>query len=308
VIAELAHELLPYAAILYSVDALVRVRQGERALLAPWGSRFRWAGPGWHLGGLLPTSEVFVVDGPAERAPGPEVFAAAVRLAAERDLAAIRERRAMQARYSRRLSVTGALLFATTFGALPMAVYRPHQFPFPAEAVVAAAAALWTVILAVAARALRKTGVARGAVASALAPAFFFPPAAAHVHSFLWRNLFRGSPALAVASVLLAPEEFRRLARHELRCLDEAERHGAGTPAEGDVRSAREALLGLLSATGSDPREVAADDAPRDAMAAVFCPLCEAEYRAGFVRCTDCGVDLRPFAPTPGPSGSPAPR
>jgi hypothetical protein len=295
VIAELAHELLPYAAVLYAVDSMVRVRQGERALLAPWGRRFRWTGPGWHLGGLLPTSEVIMVDGPPAPAPGPE-----------QALAAIRDRRAVQARYSRPLSVTGALLFATTFGALPLAVYRYHAVPFAAEAAVAAAAALWAVTLTIAARALRKAGATRGAVASALAPAFFFPPAAAHVRSFVWRDSFRGSPALAVASVLLGPAEFRRLARQELRRLDEAER--AGTPAEAGVRAAREALLALLSAMGIDAGEVAIADAPRDAMAAVFCPLCEAEYRSGFVTCTDCEVPLKSFAPNPDPSGSPAPR
>jgi hypothetical protein len=306
VIAELAHELLPYAAVLYGLDAMVRVRQGERALLAPWGRRFRWTGPGWHLGGLLPVSEVFVVDGAPPRVSGPEASPAAARLAAERDLAAIRERRAVQVRYSRTLSVAGTLLFATVFGALPLAVYRDHDIALAAEAAVATAAALWVLILAVSARALRKSGMARGAVAGALAPAIFFPAAAAHVPSFLWRDLFRGWPALTVASVLLAPAEFRRLARHELRRLDEAERLGSGAAA--GVRPAREALLGLLAAAGIDPREVAADDAPRDAMAAVFCPLCETEYRSGFVTCTDCEVPLKSFAPNPDPSGSPAPR
>jgi hypothetical protein len=307
-IVELAQELLPYAVVLYGVDALVRVRQGERALLAPWGNRFRWTGPGWHVGGLLPTSEVFLVDGPSARASGAEASAAAAQRAAQRDLAAIRERRAAQARYSSRLSVTGVLLFGITFGALPLAVYRYHEIPFAPETAVVAAAALWTVILAVAARALRNAGATPRAVASALAPALFFPPAAAHVQSFLWRDSFRGSPALAVASVLLAPAEFRRLARQELCRLDEAEREGPGAPADPDVRAARDAILGLLSALGIDPVALAAGDAPQDALAAVFCPLCEAEYRAGFVRCTDCGVGLRPFPPTPDPSVSPAPR
>ncbi len=305
-IVELAHELLPYAAVLYGVDAVVRVRQGERALLARWGNRFRWTGPGWHLGGLLPTSEVFVVHDRPTPASGPVVSAAAARLAAEQDVAAIRERRAVLVRHSTRLSVTGALLFAVTFGALPLAVYRHHEVPFAAETAVAAAAALWAVILAVAARALRKAGASPRAIATALAPALFFPPAAAHVQSFLWRDSFRGWPAHAVAAVLLAPAEFRRLARRELSRLDEAER--AGTAADGNVRSAREALLGLLSALGIDPVALAAGEAPQDALAAVFCPLCEAEYRAGFVRCADCGVGLRPFPSTPGPSVSPAPR
>src|SRR6185436_13326956 len=115
----------------------------------------------------LPTSEALMVGCSPIPATG-----------AEQALAAIRERRAVQARYARPLSVTGALLFATTFGALPLAVYRYHAVPFAAETAVAAAAVLWALTLALAARALRKAGATQGAVAGALAPAFFFPPAA----------------------------------------------------------------------------------------------------------------------------------
>jgi hypothetical protein len=37
----------------------------------------------------------------------------------------------------------------------------------------------------------------------------------------------------------------------------------------------------------------------------MFCPQCNAEYRAGYVRCTDCGVALQIFAAQPSPNATP---
>ncbi|MGH9713997.1 MAG: hypothetical protein ACRD5M_11940 [Candidatus Acidiferrales bacterium] len=33
----------------------------------------------------------------------------------------------------------------------------------------------------------------------------------------------------------------------------------------------------------------------------MFCPVCKSEYREGFTRCSDCGVDLVPSIPAPAP-------
>lgn len=303
-IAELAHELLPYAAVLYGVDGMVRVRRGERALCSAWGGRFRWREPGWHPAGLLPTAEVVLTGEPAAF-PGPDhADPPAARRAAETDLAAIRAVRARQVRSASPLAAAGALLLALVFGALPVAVYRDPGVRSAAEIAVGAAAVVWAVIVVVAARALRGGGASRGEVAMALAPALFFPPAAGHVLSFLWRDAYRAWPPLAVAAVL-APGEFRRLARQELRRLDENARGGAPVEAEDSAR--RRALLGLLSALDVDPDALIAAKASEDVLAAVFCPLCEAEYRSGFSTCADCGVPLRAFVAR-GPSGSPASR
>jgi hypothetical protein len=370
VIFELAHELLPYAAVLYVADSVVRARPGERLIASAWGRRFRWRGPGWHLVGLLPTAEVFVVAAPAVPAPRGSAAAspsgatapsgaaspfgrAAVPLAPGRaptvppspitaEVEAIRARRAVQAREASALSIAGAVVFIAGFVALPLAVYRRDPTPGPAEAAVAAAAMAWAAVVVLGARALRRAGASWGATLSALSPALFFPPAAAHALSFLRRDAYRPSPPLAVASVLLPPAEFRRLARRELRALDEADRraaagdhdtgghpvpepiagHREAEPIAGhpvadphlarhplarhplaaaaghiDTRAARSEILALLSAAGIDPGEATAADTPRDPAAALFCPLCETEYRSGFAICVDCDAQLIPFAP-----------
>jgi hypothetical protein len=297
VIAELAHELLPYAAGLYVFDSLVRVRQGDFAFLAAPGQRPRRRGPGWYPGGLLPTSEVFLADRTA--AAGGDATA---------DLAAIRARRAVQLRYRTPLMAASVCLFATVFVVLPAMVYRENAVPNAAEACLVIASVLWMAILALAGHALRTSGATRGATTLALAPAIFFPPAAAHVLSFLWRDSHRGFSPLAVAAVLLSRAEFLRSARYDLEVIEEAIRRNAGTPAEAEGQAGRTYILALLGSLGIQRGEITVGDAPQDAQAAVYCPLCETEYRTGFASCTDCEVPLRPFAASPGPSGSPATR
>ena len=278
------------------------------------GGSFRWREPGWHLAGPLPTLQVFLVKGgdalrvdPSHPAALPfETLGAG--LSSEKDVAAIRARRAQQLRSAPLLAATGALLFAVLFAVLPVTVYRVGATSADVGRVAAVAAILWGAVVAVAARALTRAGSTRREALAALAPALLFPPAAAHVLSFIWRDSFRAWSPLAVASVLLGPADFRRVARQELRRLDEAARRTSGTELEADTRVRRDAVTRLLAGLGIDPVALAAGEAPQDALAAVFCPLCEAEYRAGFVRCADCGVGLRPFAPSRDPSGSPAPR
>ena len=315
-IFELAHELLPYAAALYVADSVVRARAGERLIASAWGRRFRWRGPGWHLAGLLPTAEVFVVAAPAGSAPAAPsgaAPAAAAAAAAGRaatgppmpitaEVEAIRGRRAVQAREASALSLAGAVVFVAGFVALPLAVYRRDPTPAPAEAAVAVAALAWAAVVVLGARALRRGGASWSSTLSAVSPALFFPPAAAHALSFLRRDAFRSSPTLAVAAVLLPPAEFRRLARRELRALDEADRRARITTdvapmADVDTRAARAEILALLAAAGIDLGEATAADPPRDPAAALFCPLCETEYRSGFTTCADCNAALIPFAP-----------
>jgi hypothetical protein len=286
VLFELAHELLPYALALYLFDGLVRVRESERLLASSWGGRFGWRGPGWHPAGLLPTSEVFVV-GPADGGASPEGASAATTPTAASagpvpanladTLAAIRALRATHARHTPALAALGFALLAVVFGALPWTVYLGPRDGSRATAVVLVAAFLWAAIVAVAAHSLRTAGLRAGAILSAVSPALFFPPAAAHALAFIRRDAFRAYPPLAVAAALLPEADFRRLARRELHS------------ASGD----RASLLALMGAMGVSEHATAC--VRHDAAAALFCPLCETEYRAGFSTCADCDVTLVPL-------------
>jgi hypothetical protein len=298
VIFDLAYELLPYAAALYVLDSAVRVRAGETLIVSIWGGRFREAGPGWHLSGLLPTAEVFVVGGPAAGAtptaaaplaatPPKAADSSAADSGPASVLAAIRRIRDAQSPAARPLAALGAVLLAIVFGALPVIVYLRPPDPGPVVIAVTAAAVLWIAIVAVAVRALRRAGLSAAATLSAIAPALFFPPAAAHALSFLRRDAYRAFPPLAVAAVLLPAPDFRRRVRRELRRLDD---EAVGAPA------ARAALLGLVAVAGIDLDEgLAAPASHGDA--ALVCPICEAGYRAGFTTCADCDIELVQFAP-----------
>ena len=292
-IFELVYELLPYAAALYVVDSAVRVRAGETLIASAWGGRFRRAGPGWRLAGLWPTAEVFVVGGPAATTD------------AASSLPAIRLVRAGQSAATRPLAALGAVLLAIVFGVLPVIVYLGPPDPGAVATAVLAAAATWAAIVGVAVRALRRSGLRGTATLSAIAPALFFPPAAAHALSFLRRDAFRPFPPLAVAAVLLSAADFRRLVRRELRGLDDEALAGPpvdlpAVPQDGPhagPQAARAALLELVAAAGIDLDDGLIGDASQSGDAAFVCPLCESGYRAGFTTCADCDVALVRFAP-----------
>ena len=53
---------------------------------------------------------------------------------------------------------------------------------------------------------------------------------------------------------------------------------------------------GVLKAAGTSLEQVLEAPASLDPAAALYCPLCASEYRAGFSTCSDCGVALRGLA------------
>ena len=154
-------------------------------------------------------------------------------------------------------------------------------------AAVIAAAATWLTIVAVALRALHRSGLPIAASLSAIAPALFFPPAAAHALSFVRRDAYRAFPPLAVEAVLLPAPDFRRRVRRELRRLD--------GEASATAPGARGALLDLVAAAGIDLEEGLGAVASHGE-AVLVCPICETGYRTGFTTCADCDVALVRFA------------
>ena len=305
-IVELARELLPYAVVLYGVDALVRVRQGERALLAPWGSRFRWTGTGMALRrpaadlrsvpgrcavGACVRSGGFRGRGPSCRGAGPGGGPRAARRAGPVFEPALRDRRAPVRHFVR----------SPSDGGVP--VSRGSLRGGDGD------------------RGRRRSVDGDPRRRGARAPERRRDPA---------RRRFRARSRAFLSS--------RGGARPELPVARPVPwvagpRRGLGAPRPGGVPAAR-APGAVPSRRGGarGPRHTPSASAPRARLFSACCPrsasipsrwpparrrktrwppssvrCATAEYRAGFVRCTDCGVGLRPFA-SPGPSVSPAPR
>lgn len=213
------------------------------------------------------------------------------------DLDRARSRCAATRGPSRWLRGLGLAQLVATFGLLPASVAFEGA-PGP-ETVLLLLLALHVLIVALSWRMLRRCGVSSGDATSALAPMLLFPPAAIHAGTHLSRDLFLDLDPLAAAGAILDAEAFRPLARrlvHRLELL-----RGLGPDAAGAAETQLGSWRAVIAATGSSLEQVLEAPASADPSAALYCPLCAGEYRAGFTACSDCGIPLRSLA---GPVGS----
>jgi len=211
------------------------------------------------------------------------------------DLAAARALRARQLRWVPALRAAAGLLFAGTFLTWPAAAFAPQAAPIAPGPLLALLGALVLTVAGLTFGMLRACGepVAR-ALGAALHLAVY-PVAALRPLAHGPRSLYRRFDAMTLAAALLPPEDLRTLAGRELR---RARLSRAATPPElaafWDERA--RGLVALLLAAGISEAEALAPPA-RAGEAAAWCPLCGAQYRAGFAACADCGVAAEPFAP-----------
>jgi hypothetical protein len=207
------------------------------------------------------------------------------------DLGALRRRRLELAPDLRTLKVLSGAAFALLFGVLPASfvpelAWRPS--PFVAGGLFGLS---YLAVLYASVRLLRKRGVEGRALASRILPLVLFPPAAAHAPALVAREVFLGFEPLAVAALLLDPQEFRRLEQRLRR--DQAAVHATG--GNGSLPEAL-ALELVAREAGHAGVPALARPTPVDDTAVAFCPRCRDQYRAGFNRCHDCDVTLERFA------------
>jgi hypothetical protein len=146
-------------------------------------------------------------------------------------------------------------------------------------------------VLGASVRLLRRSGASGSALFWRVLPLVLFPPAVAHAPSLVARETYLGFEPLAVAAVLLEPQEFRRL--EQQRRAEQAAAH-----AEGRNGSLPQTMTLELVAreAGRAGVPALARPTPVDDTAVAFCPHCREQYRAGFDRCHDCDVALERFA------------
>ncbi len=209
------------------------------------------------------------------------------------DLRALRVLRTTHRRFQRILQWLGLGLWIVTFVLLPLGTYWKWQQGPPLATVLLSGALLHAGILLLSWTALRRLGMPRGSAASTLIPLLFFPPAAAHAGVHLFRDLYVRFDPLAVAGIFLRPDDFKALARAEVRRL----RHEAGLGGEvAEWAALREkAWTRLFADLGTSLAEVLRPPAKKDD-AASYCPLCGGEYRAGYEVCAECRVPLEAMA------------
>ncbi len=234
----------------------------------------------------------------AAAAPGKRLEAAAALARPRLDAGAVASFRERQRAFSAPLRAAAAFLFAGTFGLWPLAAFGPPGLRPPAGALLAGLG--WTVLLvgALTALLLRAAGERPWRCAATALHGILYPVAALRPLLHATRGLHSRFEAAAIAAAVLPRAAFAALAGCEIR---RARLSSEATDRElAPFWEARErALLRLVADAGLREEEALAPPA-RAAGAAVWCPLCGAQYRAGFERCRDCGVPAVPFAQAKG--------
>jgi hypothetical protein len=211
------------------------------------------------------------------------------------DTARVRSRRAAFEAFVPRISLASGLMWAAMFVALPSALFGSRA-AWPVGFVLAAIAASYLATVWLAHAALVTCGIDRADRVRTLLPLALFPPSAAHALSVVERELYAPAGTLTLAAEFLDPPSFERFASRHLRRIGAACRAAAGSAAEPVWRAQRTLSGSVLRSTGrSGDALVGASEPLADASAASSCPLCGADYRSGVSRCSDCGVELRPF-------------
>lgn len=218
------------------------------------------------------------------------------------DVEAVRTARARTALLRRLLQGASALLFAALFGLVPAVLYgAPQGAPLVPALVSTGALHLAIVALGVAYLVRAGAGV-RAAMGGAL-HLLLLPPSAAHALVHLSRDLFIRFDPRALAAVVLSPEAFRAHARGEIVRLRHARAATAGGGLGPCWEAEERAWDRVFAAIGISRADLEAPPRRSGPDAASWCPICAAEYRAGFAECADCGVALEPFAGVPATAG-----
>jgi hypothetical protein len=232
---------------------------------------------------------------PAARAAGIR------RLAREQlDATAVRKLRRRIAPLLAGLKIASTWVAIVWFLLFPAAVFLVPTADRLQEGALLLAVAAHVLVLALSAAALLRAGLGNR-VAGVLLPMALFPPSGARALSHVLRELHGAQDALALLAVLLPAKARLPLLRSRLHRANLERVAFAETDAAAWFEARAEACERFVRAAELRNRGEAHI---ADQGGASLCPLCYSAYRAGFSRCSDCGVPLEPTTPPSSTRGS----
>ncbi len=225
--------------------------------------------------------------------PGRRAAALEAHLAESTDLAALQKMRAARRAFGPFVQAVAWLFFLLVFGALPWQVFLEPKLQLDLSLLALAALGLMAVNGALAAALLRRSGCRAAEIGKRVAPLVLLPFSALHPLVHLSRDLYLRFHGSALAAALLPRDEFRVLARQELRRIALSSELAADP--EGPWELERRHWTRVLEQLNEPLEPLLADPAAADPLAESYCPLCSSTFRAGAARCGDCDAALRPL-------------
>ncbi len=194
------------------------------------------------------------------------------------------------------LQILSSVLFVYTFIVLPLTLYSELYLYIDLFRLLIIMALNYLLILAMTYFAHKKIYSEKvGHRVYSLLSIILSPFTAIHVLNNLTRDIYARFDYIAVAVELLPSDTFQDLMRKEMYRLIFAKSQEQKGHLVGFWRLKENLLHRLLAETGITVEEILATPKKQDESATSYCPLCGAEYRAEFDRCSDCGVKLLNF-------------
>lgn len=227
--------------------------------------------------------------------PGRRAAALADELREATDLGALQKMRAAHGAFAPFVQAGAWLLFLILFVVIPWQVYLEPKLQLDLATLSLIALGLIAADGALAAGLLARAGRPAAEIARRVAPLVLLPFSAIHPLVHLSRDLYLRFHWSILAAVLLPRSEFRVLARQELRRIALCAEQAASPDAKGAWEREKRFWTRTLEQLKEPLGPLLADPAAADPLAAAYCPLCSASFRAGADRCTDCDAPLRPL-------------
>jgi hypothetical protein len=121
------------------------------------------------------------------------------------------------------------------------------------------------------------------------------PICAIHIGGKLTREIYSRLDYHAVAGELLSSKDLFALMRKDLHQINCQKAQSNNEELIKFLSLKENVLYDLLNRRGVTAEQLWAPPERQCETAASFCPICRCEYRAGFQKCNDCGVELREF-------------
>jgi hypothetical protein len=197
-------------------------------------------------------------------------------------------------KYGFYLQILCSLLFICMFIILPLTLYTHLYLYINIYSLLFYMTSIYLAILIVVYLLVRKLDAPKKQKLYTIISILLSPITAVHVLSNLTKESYLTYDYLAVAAELLPRSEFKYLICSEFEHISILK-----YSSRGDLREyfllREKCLRDLLARLGITMEQLPSSPEKRDWSAESYCPVCRAEYRAGFTECGDCGAALKGY-------------
>ncbi len=197
-------------------------------------------------------------------------------------------------KYGFYLQILCSIFFICMFIILPLTLYTNLYLYINIYSLLFYMASIYLAILTVVYFLLRNLHTLKKQKLYTIISIILSPITAVHVLSDITKESYLTYDYLAVASELLPESEFKYLISCEFEHISILK-----YSSRGDLREylllKEKCLRDLLARLGITMEQLPSSPEKRDWSAESYCPVCRAEYRAGFTECSDCGTGLKGY-------------